>query len=87
MDEPTPRTEKVKHPHYYNQHPAGIECYRIVQEFSYNCGTAMAYIWRAEYKHETPIEDLMKAREHLTFEIERLTAIKNKLQNQDRDSA
>ena len=35
-------------------------------------GTAIKYIARAPYKHETPLEDLRKSRRYLDFAIERL---------------
>jgi len=56
---------------HYKQHPVA-ECKEIVQEFTYNIGVAMAYLWRAKYKHETPIEDYQKAIDHIGFEIDKL---------------
>lgn len=64
--------ENINQPNHYTWHPAGIECKEIAQEFNYNLGTAIAYIWRCGHKHATPIEDLQKAVKHLEFEIERL---------------
>ncbi len=54
---------------YYKQHPTGIECRFIVEHFPYHIGTCIAYLWRCKFKHETPIQDLYKARDHLTFEM------------------
>ncbi len=62
--------ETVNHPEHYNQHPSGVECIKIVREYNYNTGTAMAYLWRAQYKGG--IEDLQKAVWHIQDEIERL---------------
>ena len=61
----------VKHPNHYTWHPTGVECKDITQEFNYNVGSAMAYLWRHERKNG--IEDLKKAVEHINFEIERLS--------------
>jgi hypothetical protein len=62
--------DPIDNPPHYLSHPTGIECKDIVQEFSYNVGTAMAYLWRANYKNG--VEDLEKAMKHIGFEIERL---------------
>jgi hypothetical protein len=64
--------DPVARPAHYLQHPSGMECRKIAEAFSYNVGTAIAYLWRHQYKHESPIEDLRKAITHLTFEVERL---------------
>jgi len=65
----------VKHPNHYTWHPTGVECKDITQEFNYNVGSAMAYLWRHERKNG--IEDLKKAVEHINFEIERLSKLEN----------
>ena len=65
------RPEPLPHPSYYNQHPIGLNSIRIVEEFTYNVGTAMSYLWRAHLKGEQ-ISDLKKAINHIQFEIERL---------------
>lgn len=62
--------EKINHPNHYNWHPSGIECKTIVQEFPYNLGTAIAYIWRSEHKC-TFKSDIKKAIKHLEMELER----------------
>lgn len=64
--------DPVARPAHYLQHPTGIECRKIVEAFTYHIATAMAYMWRCQFKHETPVEDLRKAIQHLLFEIERL---------------
>lgn len=63
--------DKINKPDHYRWHPVA-ECKEIVQEFNYNIGTAIAYLWRASHKHDEPIEDLQKAIKHIQFEIERL---------------
>ena len=52
----------------------GYEARRVVSGFdlSYNIGTAVTYLLRAEKKHDTPIECIKKAIAHLEFELERL---------------
>tara|TARA_R110002012_G_scaffold58890_3_gene153261 strand:- start:3522 stop:3809 length:288 start_codon:yes stop_codon:yes gene_type:complete len=64
---------KVKTPDYYN----GDNEYtakQVVENFklNYHLGTAVTYILRAYKKHKTPNEDLQKAIDHLTFELEKL---------------
>jgi hypothetical protein len=63
----------VENPAHYNQHPSGVECVTIAQEFSYNLGCAIKYIWRAGLKATDPIEDLRKAHKYIEFEIKRLS--------------
>lgn len=58
--------------HYAPKHVGGSECVQVVQEMPYNVGTAMAYLWRCDRKHDTPVEDLLKARKHIDFELQRL---------------
>jgi len=65
--------DPVEAPNHYKWHPSGVECKDIVQEFPYNIGTAMAYLWRCGRKDSsTKLEDLRKAKRHLEFEIARL---------------
>tara|TARA_B100001093_G_scaffold462580_1_gene477907 strand:+ start:1250 stop:1531 length:282 start_codon:yes stop_codon:yes gene_type:complete len=64
---------KVKTPEYYN----GDNEYTAKQvvdnfELNYHLGTAVTYILRAYKKHKTPNQDLQKAIDHLTFELEKL---------------
>jgi len=68
----TGSVERVDHPLHYNQHPSGIECITIVEHMTFNLGNAVKYIWRADHKGETPIEDLRKARWYLEREIAKL---------------
>ena len=57
---------------HYKKHPTGIECRTICEHFPYNVGVAMAYLWRHEHKGQ-PVTDLLKAIEHIKFEIERIS--------------
>lgn len=67
----------VRHPPHYTSHPSGVECIEITRHFSYNRGSAIAYIWRAGKKSSaSEVEDLRKAVEHLQDEI-RLLEKKN----------
>lgn len=61
--------DAIDHPHHYTWLP-GIECGKVAGHFPYNLGTAIAYIWRADYKGE-PVKDLKKAIKHLEMELER----------------
>ena len=72
QEPPMSAPDPVNKPNHYNQHPSGVECITIVQELSYNCGVAVAYIWRSPHKG-SQIEDLKKAIRHLEFEVERLS--------------
>lgn len=64
--------ETVKHPKHYNSHPSGIECIKIAEHMSFCLGNVLKYVWRVDdKKSEDPIEDLLKAREYLDFEIAR----------------
>lgn len=63
----------INHPNHYNQHPANIECIQVVEEFNFNLGNAIKYIWRAGLKSENSIiDDLMKAEWYIKREIERV---------------
>lgn len=66
--------ESVNHPPHYNSHPSGVECIDVVQDFSFNVGTAMKYLWRAGLKPGADaIEDLRKAAWYCEQERSRLT--------------
>lgn len=68
----------VNHPSHYNSHPSGIECIQVVEWMGFNLGNAVKYIWRADHKSESPIEDLEKAVWYLQREIERVKGQKSK---------
>jgi len=64
--------EKVNHPKHYNEHPAGIECIDVIEEFRFNLGSVIKYIWRAGLKPgEDDIDDLRKAAWYIQREIQR----------------
>ena len=52
----------------------GYEARKVVDgfELSYNVGTAVTYLLRAERKHKSPIECIQKAINHLEFELDKL---------------
>ena len=66
--------DAVNHPHHYNSHPAGIECIDVVEEFTFNIGNAIKYLWRSGLKESNPNEDLAKAVWYINRDIQRLEA-------------
>lgn len=62
----------VDHPDHYNAHPSGVECITVVEHMTFNLGSAVKYIWRADHKDAT-VEDLEKAGWYIRREIERLS--------------
>lgn len=64
--------ETVNHPKHYNAHPSGVECITIAEQFNFNIGNAVKYLWRAGLKGDA-VEDLRKAKWYIEREIERLT--------------
>ena len=68
------RTEK-EIPEYYKG-KNGYMAKDVVSNFdlSYNIGTAVTYLLRANRKHDTPIDDIRKAINHLHFELDVLTS-------------
>lgn len=64
--------DMVNHPPHYTTHPSGVECIQITEHMNFCLGNAMKYIWRAGDKHETPLEDLKKAKWYIEREIARL---------------
>jgi len=73
--------EKHKTPNYYIGEVFGYTAKDIIEDFnlSYNIGTACSYILRSGRKEEKgltfsekQIEDLVKAKNHIDFEIKRL---------------
>lgn len=67
-----PEEDVVNHPKHYTDHPSGIECIQITEHMGFCLGNAIKYIWRAGEKHESPIEDLKKARWYIDREITKL---------------
>ena len=61
-------------PSYYTGIRSGYEARKVIEDFelSYNTGTAVTYLLRAERKHDSPIECIQKAINHLEFELDKL---------------
>lgn len=68
-------SDSVKHHSHYTWHPSGVECLTIAQEFNFNRGNAIKYVWRAGEKGNE-IEDLKKARWYIDREIQRMEKVK-----------
>ena len=62
--------EAVDHPVHYTSHASGVECIQVTEQFGFNLGNAIKYIWRADDKGR-PLEDLKKARWYVDREIQR----------------
>jgi len=68
--------EKVNHPTHYNQHPSGIECIDLVEEFNFNFGNAIKYLWRCGKKNNVEAsEDIRKAKFYIDREFDRLKKV------------
>ncbi len=65
-------------PDYYIGKVYGYEARKIIEDYqlSYNIGTAITYLLRSSNKHDDPTNDLIKAINHLHYELD---IIKNKL--------
>lgn len=61
---------KVEHPAHYQHHPEGIECIDVAEIFNFNLGNVIKYIWRADHAGDA-LQDLRKAKEYLSREIQR----------------
>ena len=61
-------------PSYYIGRRYKIEARKVIEDFdlSYNLGTAVTYLLRANRKHDSPIECIQKAINHLEFELDKL---------------
>ena len=61
-------------PSYYIGRRYKIEARKVIEDFelSYNVGTAVTYLLRAEKKHASPIQCIEKAINHLQFELDKL---------------
>jgi len=59
-------------PEYYKG-KNGYEARKVCDNFdlSYHLGTAVTYLLRAYHKHETPVDCIQKAINHLEFELEK----------------
>ena len=65
---------KDKTPSYYIGRVYGYEARKVVEDFdlSYNLGTAVTYLLRANRKHSTSIDCIQKAINHLEFELDKI---------------
>jgi len=65
---------ETKTPNYYIGDVFGYQAKDIIEDFdlSYNVGTCLSYILRAKRKHDSQIECIQKAINHLQFELDRL---------------
>lgn len=69
--------EKHNHPTHYNtgqRCPSGddpLEVWNFIKahKLSFDLGNVIKYIVRADQKHESPMKDLLKAREYLDHHI------------------
>ena len=61
-------------PSYYVGKYHKYEARKVVEDFelTYNIGTAVTYLLRANRKHDTPVDCIKKAIAHLEFELEKL---------------
>ena len=67
------KTADERIPSYYIGKIHKYEARKVVEDFdlSYNCGTAVTYLLRANRKHKSPVDCIKKAIAHLQFEIEK----------------
>lgn len=70
--------ETEPRPSHYNSHPSGVECWAIIEHFSFAVGSAIKYCWRAGLKSHEPIADLRKAKHCIEREIARLARLETK---------
>tara|TARA_R100001443_G_scaffold88081_1_gene94590 strand:- start:242 stop:457 length:216 start_codon:yes stop_codon:yes gene_type:complete len=61
-------------PEYYIGKYHKYEARKVVEDFelSYNLGTAVSYLLRANNKHKKPQDCIEKAMHHLQFELDKL---------------
>ena len=70
----TSKTTDERIPSYYVGKYHKYEARKVVEDFelTYNLGTAVTYLLRANRKHDTPVDCIKKAIAHLEFELEKL---------------
>ena len=71
------KKEKVNHPEHYNKHPSGVECIDVIEHMGFNIGSAMKYLWRADFKDNAEI-DMKKAIWYIERELQRRKIWKKK---------
>lgn len=79
-DDIKPVEREIQHQDYYKT-KSGLECIDVAQEFDFNLGNAIKYIWRAGKKFENGIsirdkavEDLQKAKVYIDYEIQKINS-------------
>lgn len=76
------KKEAVNHPDHYNANPSGVECIDVVEHMPFNVGNAVKYLWRAEEKDPSKIqEEYDKAIWYINREKQRLERKRVKLVN------
>lgn len=64
--------DPINHPTHYTSKD-GIECIQVTEQFNFNRGNAIKYVWRAGEKDKAKeIEDLKKAIWYIEREIKRI---------------
>ena len=58
---------EIDHPKHYNLHPSGVECVDVAEQFNFNVGNAIKYLWRAGLKGPEDV-DVQKALWYLNRE-------------------
>ena len=77
IDESKEVTQDLKSnpiPNYYVGNTYGYEARKVCEDWdlSYNIATAVTYLLRSSYKHDSPYDDIQKAINHLNFELDKL---------------
>ena len=78
------KEDMVSHPSHYRKGDPVYEPYRVIGAWNcnFNIGSAIKYLARYKDKWD-PVEDLMKAKQYIDFEIEALTGEKPELCTED----
>lgn len=68
--------EKVNHPAHYNEDPSGVECITVAENWTFNLGNCLKYLWRHGKKSSVDsILDLEKAKFYIQREIDRIKSM------------
>jgi hypothetical protein len=70
VDVTSTKDDAVNHPKHYTS-KKGIECIQVTEQFNFNKGNAIKYVWRSGEKGNE-VEDLKKAKWYIDREIEGL---------------
>lgn len=70
-------SDQINHPDHYCSHPSGVECIQITEHMGFNLGNALKYLWRADLKHDCPMDDLRKAEFYIKREIRKRSKMVN----------